>query len=275
MTRNVLGTIAGVGVLLTASVAMAQPTDTPPATTQPGDTNATPLPPPRPAPATATVTTTTEASTAKKDDGLTDHERVIKKFGVMYFGVSQQPIAQGAPTGLTRQTVSTPVIGVRYWLMERLGIDAGLGFNFSRSSSTVQPPRTGETTTDGPAVLSFAVHGGLPLAFAYGKHYKFLLVPELNLGYATRTDAVVQNAPPGTVVPPDIHRSGFRFDVGARVGTEIQFGFIGIPELALQASVGLNFRHQVWSASQDAGPGVLGESSASQSASGIGTTVQA
>ena len=93
------------------------------------------------------------------------------------------------------------------------------------------------TTTDGPAAVGVAVHGGVPLAFAYGKHYKFLLVPELNIGYARRGEK--QN---GNPAPPDIVRTGLRVDAGARIGTEIQFGFIGIPELALQASVGLNIR---------------------------------
>jgi hypothetical protein len=267
------------GLLTAASSAMAQTTDTttPPATTSQSTEVTTTAPAAgKPATTTATVTTTTETSAAKKEDGPTDHEKVIGKIGVMYFGFNQQPIAggAGAPTaGISRTTVSTPVIGARYWLKERLGIDAGLGFNVTRSSTTVQPPTGPETTTDNPTVLSFALHGGLPLAFAYGKHYKFLLVPEVNFGYATRTDTV-QNPPAGAAVPPDIHRSGVRFDVGARIGSEIQFGFIGIPELALQASVGLNFHHEIWSVSQDAGPTVAGASSVSQNATGFGTNVQ-
>src|SRR6185369_15746057 len=36
-----------------------------------------------------------------------------------------------------------------------------------------------------------------------------------------------------------ISGSGFHFDVGARVGSEIHFGFMGLPKLALQGSVGL------------------------------------
>src|SRR6185436_12015249 len=103
-------------------------------------------------------------------------------------------------------------------------------------------PAGSELTTDDPAALGFAIHGGVPLAFAYGKHYKFLLVPELNLGLTTRTEKA-QNLAPGAPVPGDIHRSGMLLDLGARIGTEIQFGFIGIPELALQASVGLLFRY--------------------------------
>jgi hypothetical protein len=268
MIRNVLGIIAGLGVLLTTSATLAQPTEPLPGPPP----EAQPLPPPKPeqpAPLAAAP------ADAKKDDGITDHEKVVGKFGIMYFGITQQPIGTGAPANVGRGSVQTPVIGMRYWLKERMGLDLGLGFNFFSSSTAVEANNQAERTTDGPAVVAFALHAGLPLAFAYGKHYKFLVVPELNFGYATQTEAA-QNLPPGARQPPDIHRTGLRFDIGGRVGTEIQFGFIGIPELALQASVGLNFRRQVWHASQeaDAAAGVNFPSSSSQGQNNLGTTVQ-
>jgi hypothetical protein len=37
--------------------------------------------------------------------------------------------------------------------------------------------------------------------------------------------------------------SGIHLDIGARAGGEVQFGFIGIPELSLQAGVGLAFSY--------------------------------
>lgn len=268
--RKVLGCIAGFGVLLTTTAALAQQTDTPPAT---GTATDTP-------PATATVTAPAAPPVkvagdngAKKDDGISDHEKVVGKFGVGYFGVTQLPIGTGAPTAVGRGSVQAPVIGMRYWMQERMGIDVGLGFNFFSSSRSVEDanPNT-PPDTDGPAVMAFALHAGLPLAFAYGKHYKFLLVPELNFGYATQTEAA-QNVPAGTPQPADIHRYGLRIDVGARVGTEIQFGFIGIPELALQASVGLNFRRQSWGTSQDAW-GTTPATNSSDAQNNFGTTVQ-
>lgn len=271
--RKVVGIIAGLGVLLTATSALAQPTETPPSGTEPNAQ--TPPPPPKPV-AAATVTPSAEP---KKDDGITDHEKVVGKFGVMYFGVTEQPIGESNPGNvleLRKGTVSTPVIGMRYWFQERMGIDVGLGFGLSSTdNSTVTAGGQAERNIDGPARLGFMLHGGLPLAFAYGKHYKFLLVPEVNFGYATQTEAA-QNVAPGAATPPDIHRSGLRIDAGARVGSEIQFGFIGIPELALQASVGLNFRHQVWSASRDANAaaGVPNPESNSISDTTFGTTVQ-
>lgn len=273
-------------VLFTAGSASAQPTDAPPpATTTAPPPQPPPQPPPtEPPPPHPTVGVSGQVGTAppappprdeKKDDGISDHEKVVGKFGVMYFGVTQQPIGTGAPANVQRAFVPMPIIGARYWLQERLGIDVGLGLNFLSSSTAVQANGQPETTTDGPAVVAFGLHGGVPLAFAYGKHYKFLLVPELNFGYATQTEAQ-QNVPAGQATPPDIHRTGVRFDIGARVGTEIQFGFIGIPELALQASVGLAYRRQVWHASQDAAaPVVPNPSSSSIGANDFGTSVQA
>jgi len=219
--------------------------------------------------------TTTQTTTAKTvDDGPTDHERVVGKFGVGYFGVTAQPIGTGAANNVGRGTVQVPVIGVRYWLKERIGVDLGLGFNFFSSSRATETAGT-ETTTDGPAVLAFALHAGVPLVFGYGKHYKFLAIPEVNFGYATQSEESQNVAAPATPAG-DIHRTGLRFDVGARIGTEIQFGFIGIPELALQASVGLNFRRRVWHASQDArAPTTPVDSSSSDGATDFGTTVQA
>lgn len=251
----------------------------PSALAQDGDGSTTTVEPPKVTTQVKTTTTTTPAAGngARADDGVTDHEKVVGHLGVGYLGLTQIPIGSGGGGGgggggfsHARATLDAPVIGVRYWMSEKMGIDAGLGFTmFSSSNDTVNNNVT--TSTDGPAAVGVAVHGGLPLAFAYARHYKFLLIPEINLGYARRGEK--QN---GNPAPPDIVRTGLRIDAGARVGAEIQFGFIGIPELALQASVGLNFRYQNWKSSQDAGPPVVPtERSSSDTQTSIGTTVQA
>lgn len=269
--RNALGCGVAVGILALTSTAMAQeptPPPTEPVVTQPPKANATVT-----TQTTTQTVTNNNAGADKKDDGTTDHSKVIGHFGVGYFGVTAQPIGTGAAGGVGRGTVQVPVIGMRYWLTERFGIDAGLGLNMFSSSSAAETAGR-EVTVDGPAVLAFALHAGVPLAFATGKHYKFLAIPELNFGYATQTEEA-QNVAPGAVAPGDIHRTGLRFDIGARIGTEIQFGFIGIPELALQASVGLNFRRRVWHASQEANaPTTPADISSSQGATDFGTTVQ-
>jgi hypothetical protein len=255
--RNVVASLVGLGVLVIPALALAQPE--PPPTPPPPPTTEQPPPHPTPPPAAAVE--------AKKGDDAPDHEKVIGKIGVGYFGVTDLPIAVGPARQVTAGQVDTPVIGVRYWLKERIGIDGGVGLNFLSSARTNKQNNV-EVSTDGPAVAAFMLHVGVPIALAYGKHYKFLAVPEANFGYATQTESAQLGR-----TDPDIHRTGLRIDGGVRVGTEIQFGFIGVPQLALQASVGLNFRHQRWGGSQ---PGVnnLPETTSSLTQTNFGTTVQ-
>jgi hypothetical protein len=74
----------------------------------------------------------------------------------------------------------------------------------------------------------FMLHGGVPLSLASAGHFSFQIVPEMNVGLASQS-------PDDT----DTSLSGFHFDVGARAGAEIHFGFIGVPQLSLQGSVGV------------------------------------
>jgi hypothetical protein len=208
---------------------------------------------------------------AKPEDESPDHERFIGHFGVEYFGIQNLPIggglaaaagggAAGAPPAAG--TVAAPIIGGRYWLQRNLGIDAGLGFGSYSSSSTVVAGNTTTTTTN-PSSLGFIIHGGVPIAFAEGHHYTFELVPEANLGFTSGTI----KAPAGSNAG-DTSLSGLRLDLGARVGAEIHFGFIGVPELALEGSVGLYIDHQSAKSSQ-------GNNSFSTSNTSIATTVGA
>jgi hypothetical protein len=202
---------------------------------------------------------------AKPEDESPDHERFIGHFGVEYFGVQNLPIGGGVAgtTGTPAAgTVAAPIIGGRYWLQRNLGIDAGLGFGSYSSSSTVVNGNTTTTTTN-PSSLGFVLHGGVPIAFAEGHHYTFELVPEANLGFTSGTIKAPAGSAAGT---PDTSLSGLRLDLGARVGAEIHFGFIGVPELALEGSVGLYLDHQSAKASQ-------GNVSASTSNTSIATTV--
>ena len=273
--RTGLAIALGMAFSLAAPAALAQ--DTQPATGGgTGEAGAsTTVTPPK-----VTTHTTTETTTAggAKDDGVTDHEKVVGHLGVGYLGITQLPIGSAgggaAPGGFghAKATLDAPVIGVRYWMSDRLGLDLGLGFTVFSSSTDITPAPGGPggtQTVDGPAAFGLAFHGGVPLAFAHAKHYKFLLIPELNVGFTRRGEK--QGGP---TPPPDINRSGFRLDAGARVGAEIQFGFIGVPELALQATVGLQFRYLNWKSQQDAGGSVPTERAISDKETSLGTTVQ-
>lgn len=192
--------------------------------------------------------------------GDSDHDQMAGRLAVGFLGRNTVPIA-AAGGGVN--DIAAPVIGVRYWLDPALGIDVGLGFSNSGGSTEV---KTGAqtTTTDLPSVTAFLIHGGVPLSLASAKHFSFQVVPELNVGFASSTD----KATPARQY--DIDYSGFMLDVGARAGAEIHFGFIGVPQLSLQGSVGLLFRTQN---TKETDKIPAGEASTSISGTSISTTV--
>jgi hypothetical protein len=149
--------------------------------------------------------------------GDTDHDGVVSHLGVTVFPTQAIPFP-GVAGGIT-----APAVGVRYWLMPKLGLDGGLGI--------------GWLTGSGPSPLAMVFHVGVPLALASSQHFTFIVSPEANLGFAHENT-------PGAAMMANNTADGFLFDMGARVGAEIQFGFIGIPQLALQGSVGLLFTHE-------------------------------
>lgn len=180
-------------------------------------------PKPKPA-ATVTVapTTTTTAAASTTAGGPNDHDTVVGKIGIGYLGQLDVPLGPGG-------SLPAQILGMRYWMNSGMAITGGLGFGSTSSSQT-----SGGTTVDGPAATAVAVKGGVAFALATGKHYTFVLEPQAVLGYATQTVK-----PTGT--GPNTENTGTRIAVGATAGAEIQFGFIGIPELALVGSVGLAF----------------------------------
>lgn len=195
---------------------------------------------------------------------------MVHHLAVGYMGVSQIPIAQvqagGNPPQVTADNVAAPYIGARYWLSTLVGIDVALGFGYSGGSTSTTVNNT-TTSVDTPSRTGFGVHAGLPLALASSSHFTFEAIPELTFGYATST--LKQNTPMGLPPQPDVSLSGIRFDIGARIGGEMQFGFIGIPQLSLQATIGLGFRYtQIKASTSDNSFGF------SQSTPAFATTVQ-
>jgi hypothetical protein len=215
--------------------------------------------------ASASVSTGLPSASATGDS---DHDRFVGSFAVGYFGVRSVPMAVNPVVseggGVIQMdadigAVDAPVIGVRYWFDQSMGVDFGLGIR--KSSGKVKwtmYERNGADPNAAPAEFTYEadavsqtgilVHAGLPIALSTDKHYVFELVPEANIGFSSGT--VKDQAPrlpsatQDPVVRDDIKLSGFRLDLGARVGTEVHFGFIGVPNLALQASVGLFFSMQ-------------------------------
>jgi hypothetical protein len=203
----------------------------------------------------STTTTNTDAVAASTVTGPTDHAAVVGKWGVGYLGYRTMSYATGAGAGGGIASVDAPVIGVRYWMDPSMGLDLGLGLSIATGSTTVEAGGM-STDTDAPEPFVVIVHGGIPLALANSRHFTFQIVPELNIGYAANT--VDQGG-------EDLKQRGFHVDLGARAGAEIQFGFLDMPELSLQAGIGVALAIDNVSAE-------LGDASFSQSRTSFGTS---
>jgi hypothetical protein len=172
---------------------------------------------------------------AQGTQGESDHDQVIGRFAVGYLGARTVPMMgiAGAPPNITvgANDQQAPVIGLRYWLDQGMGLDAGIGF-LSTGGST----KAGNTSTDKAGVNAVLIHAGVPLALSGSKHFSFQIIPEANIGFAQQTqkDAFAAN--------DELKLSGFLIEVGARAGAELHFGFIGVPQLSLQGSVGVVFQ---------------------------------
>lgn len=185
-----------------------------------------------------------EAPKAAAAPGTSDHSQMVGRIGLGWFGMSAVPIATGAPggtgdypqvTGAGIGSVSTPVLGMRMWLNERMGLDVGGGFSISAGAA-----RTVTAGAEKAAIYGFLAHGGLPLSIATGKHISLQLIPEMNVGFAVSSVEPVAQPNP----PPNATLTGVRLDLGARVGGEVHFGFMDIPELSLEGSVGAFLTYQ-------------------------------
>jgi hypothetical protein len=191
--------------------------------------------------------------TVRTGAGPTDHSQFAGDFAIGFLGVAGLNVA-----GLDIDTpinVSAPVIGGRYWLDEGMGIDAGIGFALGGASTTVDDGAGTTTTTDALQPAAFILHGGVPFALADSQYFVFELIPELNVGFG------------GDTVGNTRFR-GFHLDIGARAGAEVHFGFIDIPQLSLQAGIGVNFAYDRISITN-----TETDASTSQSSSAFRTTV--
>ena len=181
------------------------------------------------------------ATRAPNWSGDDDHLKVIGRLGFGYFGMLTAPVGNGAGGKLS--DINAPTIGGRYWLSEMIGLEAALGLNISTGSSS-----SGNVTVDDPFYWGMGLHFGLPLALAHHKHFKFIVMPYLDMSFGGGTVY-------GATTDFDDYLSGFRFEVGGRVGAEVHFGFIGIPQLALQGSVGLGLSYTTRSVDEGQGAG--------------------
>jgi len=174
---------------------------------------------------------------------VSDSEAVSGHLGVGFYG--QQPFTLIGPTdaGTASVKLSVTNLGVRYWLpsappgglFKEWGLDLGVGLLLSGGSATATQGAT-TVTVDAPGAGGFGLHAGLPLVLARGQHVAFELVPAIDFVHVGST---VKAANAGS----DLDLTGNFFSLGASAGFEMFFGFLGIPQLALEANVGVGFNY--------------------------------
>lgn len=225
-----------------------------------------PSAPPPPVPAPWTPPQAPVPQEAPKDT-RTDHAKLVGRFGIGFIGIGDLPIATARPIGTASHpglspndhvdvaTVSAPAIGARIWLRQRIGIDTGIGFSYSGGSTSSDFGGNGQAIPK-QSVLGLLLHLGVPLVAADIEHMALLVVPEASFGMARSNvkPAYEANAPPSAEL------RGYRLDLGVRIGGEIHFGFMGLPNLALEAGVALAFTNEWVSAT--AGSQSVSDSSA-------------
>lgn len=179
-----------------------------------------------------------------------DQERWVGRVGIGFYGLHAIPLPQAdanlvdpsdpnSPFQLNihdlSRAVTAPAVGIRYWFSRDLGLDAAIGFWTVGGADKSTDPN-GSRESDLESRTAFLLHGGLPIVLGGGRHVSVQLTPEVNLGFAS---GKWKPAPTGGNLPPAVDESGFLLQMGARIGAEVFFGFIGMPELALDGSLGL------------------------------------
>ena len=236
--RNVLSLTLGAAVLALSSLAGAQDINVSTTTAQPSST-------------TSTGGSITDTS------GPTDHSVVVGHLALRYFGATRAASLAGGggmmgpqPTG----SLDLHTVGIRYWLNGSLGIEAGLSFGLRTGSTreTDSAART-DSPSDDPNAFGFGLRVALPIQIAEAKHISIQISPFLGIAYAG--GGLQYSTQPNTATANDFLRntslSFFRLEVGATAQAELQFGFLGAPQLGLIAQFGLALGYQTRTVTTD------------------------
>lgn len=158
----------------------------------------------------------------------TDHGAVSDAFGVGFLGTTGAPVAIANGAGFELGHRQVPMIGARKWFSEGWGLDLGFGI-WQASDSVELNGATGDMN-----LTLLAVRLGLPLNLTATKHFSIHAVPSAEITWAKGDMPNADNATfDQTLV------SGLGIRVATAIQAETQFGFIGIPNLSIMASVGL------------------------------------
>lgn len=255
---QLLGSLSVIAASVWTPAANAQE-PAPPAETAPSVTPSEPppgsVPPPAPPPPPVTTPVSARQVMAEPEPlpvrAESDLNVEKRRFAIGYGGLSQVPIGPGAGSDLT-----VPAIALRYWVSPTMGVDVGVGIGWQGGSIEFSG-----MSTEKNSVFGFILQAGLPIALSTHRHVSFQVIPSVAFAHG-------QTSQPSQLGIGMADFTGTRIDVGARAGFELFFGFIGIPELSLSATVGMLFERRKVTLVEESG------ATQSDTTLGFSTTVQ-
>lgn len=259
--RNVLSLSIGTALLAMSSLAGAQDINVSTSAAQPS-------------------TTTSTGGSVTDTSGPSDHSVVTGHLALRYFGTTRATSLAAAGMGSpgSNGSLDLHTIGIRYWLNGGIGIEGGLSFGIRTASSTltrVQGSTTTNVNSDAPNALGFGLRFALPIQLAEAKHISIQLSPYFQLNYAR--SALQWADMPTTNDVTNSSMNYFSLEVGATAQAELQFGFLGAPQLGLIAQFGLGLTYASISRTDDEVPSsnrrVSSTTTNSQGQFSLGTTI--
>lgn len=183
-------------------------------------------------------------------EARSDHDHVVSKLGIGWEGFPPTLNNIATPGSGLGNLPTGPMVGVRWWFSDRVGLDVALGVALSSGGGSISGVEEEDPPVYFPSSRGFLLRAGVPWVLYARSHYAFLAQAHLLVGYArsveTREiDDGFEKRESKTV------QDSFRFDATLTAGAELHFGFIGVPELSLQGTVGLGVTHARWSRSNE------------------------
>ena len=197
-----------------------------------------------------------EAQPAASTAQPSDHDKSVGTWAVGFLGARQVPQAVAganavvidgngsATVRIDEGDITVPTFGVRRWFSKRVGFELSLGFNVQSGDveqdiPNPDPAQSQRVERSTPSTKAFAVRAGLPISVYAAKHLNVLFLPEFDFGLSSQTIEAYNVSTSGD--PLNLQLSGMMVGAGARLGAELSFGFIDVPQLSLQSAWGARF----------------------------------
>lgn len=170
---------------------------------------------------------------------------MVSRIGVGWEGYPAALSRIPTPGGGLGALPSGPMVGARWWFADRLGLDVALGVSVETGGGSTSGVEEEDPPTYLPSTTGILMRVGVPYVLYARSHYTFLAQGHLLFGYAR--NSTTQEIDDGFEMRESTAvQQSFRIDATVSAGAEVHFGFIGVPELTLQGTVGLGVTHGWW-----------------------------